>query len=57
MTEKIMMKGSLIIPELFKMTCDQQEADILMAMPGTPKQLSIKVDLAVEVEYLQFFWF
>ena len=48
MTEKIMMKGSLIIPELFKMTCNQQEADILLAMPGTPEKLSIKVDLPVE---------
>lgn len=46
MTEKIMLSGSEIIPELFKMIADQQEAELLMAMPGTPEQLAKKLDKA-----------
>ncbi len=42
MTDKIMMTGSKIIPELFQMIADQTEAELLMAMPGTPEQLAGK---------------
>jgi Pyruvate/2-oxoacid:ferredoxin oxidoreductase delta subunit len=48
MTDKIMMTGSTIIPELFEMIADQQEAELLMAMPGTPEQLSEKVSKSVD---------
>ena len=43
MAEKIMMKGSKIIPELFEMIADEDEAELLMAMPGTVKQLAEKL--------------
>lgn len=40
MTDKIMLTGSRIIPELFEMIASLEEAELLMAMPGTPEQLS-----------------
>lgn len=43
MAEKIMMRGSKIIPELFQMIANQEEAEMLMAMPGTPEQLAQKL--------------
>jgi ferredoxin len=43
MTDKIMMTGSKIIPELFEMIADPKEAELLMAMPGTPAQLAEKL--------------
>jgi len=43
MAEKIMMKGSKIIPELFRMIVNDEEAELLMTMPGTPEQLAEKV--------------
>ncbi|MCP4750533.1 MAG: 4Fe-4S ferredoxin [Proteobacteria bacterium] len=48
MTEKIMLKGSKIIPELFRMVVDENEAELMMAMPGTPEQLSQKVGRPAE---------
>lgn len=43
MAEKIFLKGSKIIPRLFSMIVDNEEAGLMMAMPGTPQQLSEKV--------------
>ena len=40
MTDKIMLTGSKLIPELFRMIVDESEAELLMAMPGTPDQLA-----------------
>lgn len=48
MAEKIMMKGSEIIPQLFQMIADSREAELLMAMPGTPGQLAEKVGMPVD---------
>jgi Pyruvate/2-oxoacid:ferredoxin oxidoreductase delta subunit len=48
MTDKIMLTGSKIIPELFKKIADQEEATLLMAMPGTPEQLAENVGKPVE---------
>ena len=46
MTDKIMLTGSKLIPELFRMIVNDAEARLLMAMPGTPEQLAEKpVDL------------
>lgn len=42
MTDKIMLTGSKLIPELFRMIADEDEARLLMAMPGTPEQLAEK---------------
>lgn len=42
MTDRIMLTGSKIIPELFRMIADESEAALLMAMPGTPQELSEK---------------
>jgi NAD-dependent dihydropyrimidine dehydrogenase PreA subunit len=42
MTDKIMLTGSKLIPELFCMIADEDEARLLMAMPGTPEQLAEK---------------
>ncbi|MCU0597890.1 MAG: 4Fe-4S binding protein [Desulfobacterales bacterium] len=43
MTDKIMLTGSKLIPELFRMIVNDAEARLLMAMPGTPEQLAEKV--------------
>ncbi|MGD2269042.1 MAG: 4Fe-4S dicluster domain-containing protein [Desulfobacterales bacterium] len=48
MTDKILLSGSKIIPELFKMIADGGEAELLMTMPGTPQQLSEKVGKSQE---------
>jgi Pyruvate/2-oxoacid:ferredoxin oxidoreductase delta subunit len=48
MTEKIGLGGSKIIPELFGMVADQEEAALLMAMPGTPAQLAEKLGEPVD---------
>jgi Pyruvate/2-oxoacid:ferredoxin oxidoreductase delta subunit len=48
MTEKIMLTGSKIIPEIFKMLTDEDGAALLMAMPGTPEQLSKKTEKPLE---------
>ena len=48
MTERIMLVGSKIIPQLFKMIADEDEARLLMAMPGIPVDLAAKVDRPLE---------
>lgn len=48
MTDKIMLTGSKIIPELFKMISDREEAGLLLEMPGTPDSLAEKVGKPVE---------
>lgn len=51
LTEKIFLKGSKIIPRLFKMIISDDEAKLMLAMPGTPEQLSQKLGLqTVDVE-------
>lgn len=46
-----MLNGSQIIPRLFRMVVDESEAELMMAMPGTPEQLAEKLSRpAVEVE-------
>jgi ferredoxin len=40
MTDKIFLTGSKIIPQLFEMIADNDEARLLMAMPGSPDELS-----------------
>ncbi|MFH2129110.1 MAG: 4Fe-4S binding protein [bacterium] len=47
MTEKIMLKGSTIIPRLFRMIVDESEAELMMAMPGTPEELAVKLSRPV----------
>lgn len=49
MTEKIMLNGSKIIPKLFKMIVNLKEAELMMAMPGTPQELAERLDLAVDL--------
>jgi len=44
MTDKILLTGSKIIPRLFAMIANQEEAELLMAMPGTPEQLAESVN-------------
>ncbi len=48
MTDKIMMTGSKLIPELFRMIANGDEADLLLAMPGTPAALSQKTGADAE---------
>ncbi len=48
MTDKIFLTGSKIIPELFKMIADTDEAELLLAMPGSPEELSKKVETDVD---------
>jgi len=51
LTDKIMLTGSKIIPRLFEMIADQDEAALLLAMPGTPEELAGKLGRpAAEVE-------
>jgi len=48
MTDRIMLTGSQIIPELFRMIADESEAKLLMAMPGTPEALAEKTGRSPE---------
>lgn len=43
LTDKIMMTGSKLIPELFRMIADEEEAYLLLAMPGKPAVLAGKL--------------
>jgi len=43
LTDKIMLTGSKIIPMLFEMIAEPDEAELLLAMPGTPGQLADKL--------------
>jgi ferredoxin len=48
MADKIFLTGSTLIPRLFAMIADQAEAELLMAMPGSPEELAqdLKKDAA-----------
>ncbi len=48
MTEKIMLTGSKLIPQLFAMVVDSKEAELMMAMPGTVPQLAEKLGRSEE---------
>jgi len=48
MTDKIMLTGSKIIPELFRMIADESEAELMMALPGTPDALAEKIGRPVD---------
>src|SRR6056297_2205264 len=47
LTDKIMLTGSQLIPELFRMVVDASEAELLLAMPGTPEALAEKTGRSV----------
>lgn len=47
LTDRIMLTGSKLIPELFRMIVTEEEAALMMAMPGTPEQLAEKVQRPV----------
>ena len=40
MTDKIFLSGSTLIPRLFEMIADKEEAELLMKMPGSPDELA-----------------
>ncbi|MCG8472848.1 MAG: 4Fe-4S binding protein [Desulfobacterales bacterium] len=48
LTDKLLLTGSQLIPELFAMIADGVEARLLLAMPGTPKELSKSQGLSEE---------
>jgi len=48
LTDKIMLTGSKIIPELFRMIVDEKEAALLLAMPGSPEELARKTGRPVD---------
>ncbi len=41
MADKILLSGSVIIPQLFEMIADKEEAELLMVMPGSPAELAL----------------
>ncbi len=43
LTDRIILTGSKLIPELFRMIASEDEARLLLAMPGTPAELAEKV--------------
>jgi ferredoxin len=45
LAEKILCKGSRIVPELFKMLADQKDAEILLALPGIVPEIKAKTGL------------
>lgn len=47
LTDKILLTGSKIIPELFRMVVDEAEAALLLAMPGDPEALAAKTGRTV----------
>ncbi len=40
LAEKIFMAGSIIIPQLWQMIADESEAQVLLALPGTARELA-----------------
>lgn len=44
MADKILLSGSKIIPQLFEMIADNDDAELLMQMPGSPAELALKVN-------------
>ncbi len=48
LTDRIMLTGSKLIPELFAMIVDEREAELMLAMPGTPDVLAEKTGRSVE---------
>lgn len=48
LAERIFMHGSRLIPELFRMIADEDEARLLLAMPGTAEQLAERTGKSVE---------
>lgn len=48
MTDRLMLSGSKLIPQLFQMVVDPEEAALLLAMPGTPEQLAATLGGDVE---------
>ena len=48
MTDKLMLTGSRLIPELFRMVADESEAELLLSMPGTPEELAEKTGRPVD---------
>jgi ferredoxin len=44
LTERIFCKGSKFIPQLFKMLVDEDNANLMLAMPGTAPDLATKTD-------------
>ena len=48
LAERIFMHGSKLIPELFRMIADEEEARLLLATPGTAEQLAERTGKDVE---------
>jgi ferredoxin len=48
MTDKIFLSGSKLIPKLFEMIASDEEADLLMKMPGSPADLAKDVGKSEE---------
>jgi len=48
LTEKILAKGSKILPRLWAMIASEEEAKTLLAMPGTPTDLAQKIGISEE---------
>lgn len=44
MADKILLSGSKLIPQLFEMIADKEDAELLMQMPGSPSELALKVN-------------
>lgn len=49
MADRILLSGSKLIPQLFEMIADKEEAELLMAMPGSPQELSESLKKPEEV--------
>ena len=49
MADKILLSGSKIIPQLFEMIADKEDAELLMQMPGSPAELAVKVNKTEEI--------
>jgi len=48
LTDRILLSGSTIIPRLFEMIADEDEARLMLAMPGLPAELVEQSGLAIE---------
>ncbi|MBU1170718.1 MAG: 4Fe-4S binding protein [Proteobacteria bacterium] len=48
MADKIFLSGSKLIPQLFEMIADKDEAELLMSMPGSPEDLAKGVGKSVD---------
>jgi len=48
LTDKLLLTGSVLVPQLFAMIADDREATLLLSMPGTPEALAERLGWSMD---------